>query len=244
MGRVLGLSHALYWSRPNRWAEALRRIASARPGRQWASARAEHRPLNGNFEQEYAEDLREADLRVRRVGVTVGGAANLNLLYELTLQTTSRKLDHRATGNVVETGVAAGWSSLAILLALERTGGRLASTDLPYPYLSHDRDWVGVAVPERLKPNWRLTRGADRDVLPQVVAEAAPFDLAHYDSDKSYRGARWAYELLWDSLRPGGVLIADDISDHLAFRDFSREIGVRGSVIPDGEKFQGILHRH
>jgi predicted O-methyltransferase YrrM len=205
--------------------------------------RAEHRPVRDDLNREHADELREADLRVRQAGVPVGGAANLNMLYELTIQTTSCELDHRATGNVVETGVAAGWSSLAILLALERTGGRLWSTDLPYPYLSQDFEWIGVAVPDRLKPIWRLTRGADRDVLPEVLAEAAPCDLAHYDSDKSYRGARWAYELLWDSLRPGGVLIADDIGDHLAFRDFSRQIDVPGAVIADGKKFQGLLLR-
>ncbi len=191
----------------------------------------------------HAEDLDEADRRTRASGFTAGGPANLGLLYDLVLDVTDPSSDPRATGRIVETGVAAGWSSLAILLALGRTRGRLWSTDLLYPYLSDGAAWVGVAVPDRLRAAWTLVEGADRDVLPGVLAESAPIDLAHYDSDKSYDGARWAYELLWDALRPGGVLVADDVGDHLAFRDFSRRVGVSGSVIRDGKKFQGVLVR-
>lgn len=169
------------------------------------------------------------------------GPANVDLLHFLVRDYADPSREPEAAGTVVETGVAAGWSSFAILLALEGTGARLWSTDLAYPYIPGAAAWVGVAVPERLRGEWTLTRGPDREVLPAILSECGPVDLAHYDSDKSYSGALWAYGCLWDALRSGGLLIADDIGDHLAFRDFSDRVGVHPTVIRDGNKFQGLL---
>ena len=171
----------------------------------------------------------------------MGGGGNIDLLYELVLQYSDPALDERSTGRVVETGIAAGWSSLAILLALKPRAGELWSTDLPYPFLKGAADWVGCAVPEDLTGSWHIHRGADRDVLPKVLAAAGRIDLAHYDSDKSYSGALWAYGELWRALRSGGILVADDIGDHLAFRDFSASVEVRPTLVRDGNKFQGML---
>ena len=56
--------------------------------------------------------------------MSLGGGGNFILLYFLT-----RKFNKV----VVETGVAAGWSSLAILGAFEKNGeGKLYSSDFPY----------------------------------------------------------------------------------------------------------------
>ena len=110
----------------------------------------------------------------------LAGAADCELLYSLCRRLAARR--------VLETGVALGWSSLAILLSLrDRPEGMLFSTDMPYPVIKADA-WVGAAVPEHLRDRWVLYRMPDRQALPQAIDAGQPFDLCHYDSDKSVKG--------------------------------------------------------
>jgi predicted O-methyltransferase YrrM len=167
----------------------------------------------------------------------MGGGADVDLLYSLCLATKASR--------VLETGVAFGWSSLAILSALNgRPGSRLISIDLPYLGAKLD-GLVGLAVPNDLKGGWTLRRGADRDELPGAIAEIAPLDLAHYDSDKSYAGRMWAYPLIWQALRPGGLLISDDVEDNLAFLDFAGQVGTSPIIVraPSRDRLAGIIRK-
>ena len=88
-------------------------------------------------------------------------------------------------------------------------------------------------------------RRPDRDALPRVLRELGEIDLAHYDSDKSSRGRAFAYELLWSSLRPGGMLMSDDIGDNFAFRDFAQKVSRTPWVLPKlnrvGTDYAGVL---
>lgn len=239
--RILGWRHALYWLHPSRILEAFRRTIGGLRGRRWADANAISRTSHGRLQQVFGHRLTEAEARVRGLPVQVGGGGNIDILYEIVARNSDPAIDERATRRVVETGIAAGWSSLAILLALEPRDGRLYSTDLPYPFLRQSADWVGCAVPGDLRDSWHIFRGPDREVLPLALQEAGRIDVAHYDSDKSYAGAMWAYRKLWEALRDGGVLIADDVGDHLAFRDFAATVQVVPTVVRDGKKFQGLL---
>ena len=184
----------------------------------------------------YPDVWRRAEEIAASCPVRMGGAGEVDLLYHLCL--------HLQADRVVETGVAHGWSSLVILLALERMGkGALASADMPYALRRNDR-YVGCAVPESLRHRWKLVRLPDRDVLPKALREWPLIDLAHYDSDKSERGRAWGYEKLWSALRPGGILISDDIHDNLAFRAFSGKIGRKPWVLPArGGAYIGILRK-
>jgi predicted O-methyltransferase YrrM len=166
---------------------------------------------------------------------SMGGPAHLELLRHVV---TSRR-----PSRVIETGVAAGWSSFAILSAMERTGtGHLTSVDMPYPKRKNE-DLVGCVVPARLRVRWTLVRLPDRDALP-LVLKAGPVGLAHYDSDKSEEGRRFAYERLWDALEPGGLLFSDDVEDNLAFSDFARHVGRKPWVVQkDPGNFAGLLVR-
>jgi predicted O-methyltransferase YrrM len=131
----------------------------------------------------------------------IAGGADIELLYYLCRHLRARR--------VLETGVALGWSSLAVLLAIAAApDARLHSVDLPYTRLRATR-WVGIVVPPALSAFWTLHRMADREGLPRALADG-PFDLCHYDSDKSVAGRLWAYPRMWAALRPGGVLISDD----------------------------------
>jgi hypothetical protein len=168
--------------------------------------------------------------------VKMGSGVNIDLLYTLA--------EAIACTRAVETGVAFGWSSFALLESVSRREGRLISTDMPYPLRDNDA-FVGCVVPERLRGFWTLLRMPDRDGLPGALRRLQPLDLAHYDSDKSVEGRNWAYPRMWDALRPGGVFVSDDVQDNLAFRAFAETVGCAPVVaaIPErGDfKYSGIL---
>lgn len=188
-----------------------------------------------SLRQRFPDDVAAAEERVGTVPFRLGGASNLDLIYAL--------CEALHVTRAIETGVAYGWSSLAILLSIEqRQGGSLHSIDLPYLKYQNDR-WVGVAVPDRLRPCWTLHRTADREGLPRALGAFGTIDFAHYDSDKSAEGRAFAYPLLWQALRPGGVLFSDDINDNFGFRDFCSAIGEEPVVVRQGERYQGILRK-
>lgn len=192
-------------------------------------------PVLLTFAQEQPARLAEAKARHATIGTKMGGAADLDLLY--TLCTAS------GATSVLETGVAFGWSSMAILSAItQHPGAHLTSIDLPYPR-QNTRSLVGMAVPDDLRQDWTLLRGADRENIPAAIRKRGPFDLVHYDSDKSYRGRKWAYPVLWDAVRPGGVLMSDDIGDNMGFLDFCEDIGQEAAVVKSGNKFVGCLRK-
>ena len=201
-------------------AEALDRLLG--PGARW--------PLS-ELEPERYRCAREV---AGAVPVFMGGPGDLDLLFHLAGQ--------GGVLSAVETGVAFGWSSLAMLLGMA-PGGRLFSTDMPY-VRGNNEDYVGCVVPEDLRGGWTLTRLPDRQALPGALKAAGGIQLCHYDSDKTYVGRMWAYALLWDALEPGGYFVSDDVSDNEAFREFSESVEREPTVIrpgTDGEKYVGVL---
>lgn len=212
---------------------------------QWAAERAAgveqvlselelYDPGTGPIPEIAEADLTEAEARAEQSPVKMGGRGDLKLLYAATLLAPSRR--------VIETGVAYGWSSLAILLAQQRRGeGSLASVDMPYPALGNER-FVGIVVPDALRERWTLFRESDRTGLPKAIRHFdGVIDLCHYDSDKSYDGRMFGYHALWDALRPGGIFISDDIHDNYAFRDFCENKQIEFRVTHSGNKYAGII---
>ena len=121
----------------------------------------------------------------------------------------------------VETGVAHGVTTAFLLQAMAENGaGELWSIDLP-PLAGNSDDQVGFFVPAGLRPLWRLRRGRTRHLLPRLVSELPSIDLFLHDSLHTYRNMRWEFETVWPRLRPGGVLLSDDINMNRAFERFS-----------------------
>ena len=74
--------------------------------------------------------------KLSKLKVSLGGGGNYILLYFLILK--FKPL------NIVETGVAAGWTSLFILRALQKNGkGFLYSSDFPYFRLKNPEQYIG-----------------------------------------------------------------------------------------------------
>jgi len=135
---------------------------------------------------------------------------------------------------VVETGVAQGVTTAAILLMMERNGrGHLYSVDLPVLY-ADENDFVGRLVPQRLRHRWTLKIGPSRKVLPSLVERAAPFDVFLHDSDHTYRSQLEEYRTAWPHLQAGGILVSDDVSNP-AFPEFAAEVSCRPYLVGDAE---------
>ncbi|MEO3812784.1 class I SAM-dependent methyltransferase [Sphaerisporangium sp. B11E5] len=150
--------------------------------------------------------------RVAAAGVDLGGPAGIELLYFLT----------RALRPAValETGVAAGWSTAAILGGLAANGGgQLYSSDFPLFRISHPERYIGCVVPPELRDSWSLHIKGDRRNLPEILSHVPPIGLSHYDSDKTRNGREYFLHRVRPHTAPRHVLVMDDIQDNLVFRE-------------------------
>lgn len=134
---------------------------------------------------------------------------------------------------VVETGCATGWTSAVILYALHQNRtGHLHSIDLRAEAGERSMDWTlpanlepGFLVPEVLRDRWTLTLGDAREQLLPRLQEQRALDVFYHDSDHTYQQMMWEYTSAWPYLKPGGLLISDDIGWNTAFWDFAISVG-------------------
>lgn len=181
----------------------------------------------------FQKEFDEANSKFSNIPVTMGGAADLILLYNVSIYSKAKF--------ILETGVAYGWSSLVFLIAIKNiNGGRLYSTDMPYAKKNNE-DYVGYIVPNSLRKNWTLIKKPDINAIPEIIKREKEFDLIHYDSDKSYAGRKWAYPILWKALKKGGIFISDDIQDNIAFKEFSELVGIEPFIAQGTDKYIGVL---
>jgi hypothetical protein len=126
---------------------------------------------------------------------------------------------------VIETGVCAGFSSVFILYALKKNNaGHLYSIDLPNQpgqEISNGKP-VGWLVPEELKERWELILGASNEKLFPLLTKLGKIDIFYHDSEHSYNNMWFEFNSAWESLKSGGLLLSDDITENKAFADFCR----------------------
>jgi len=181
---------------------------------------------------EFASEFRRrAETILQEIPFELGGGGDYQFLYWLT------KL--LKPDVVVETGVAAGWTSAAFLKAMQVTGhGRLYSSDLPYFRLPDPERFVGVLVEPELRANWELHLEGDEINLPRILAKVEQADIFHYDSDKLRSGREFAVGLVRQKLAPGGLIIMDDIYNDSWFKDYVTKNSLPFTVI---ESRYGII---
>lgn len=179
-----------------------------------------------NFSEEIEIETKDFVGRINQHGNAVlanihynlGGGAGVPLLYAV-VRTAKPRF-------VVETGVAAGFSSATILEAMSKNGsGHLYSSDFPYFRIANPEQYVGVVVEQHLKTRWSLYLKGDTINLSKIMQEIpdSSLDLFHYDSDKSYKGRDFAMRLLVGKLSENGIIIMDDIQDNSYFYDFVKK---------------------
>jgi predicted O-methyltransferase YrrM len=181
----------------------------------------------------------EADLGRRETGLTDGapfnrahngGSALAGFCYAVT-----RALKPEL---VLETGVCYGVTSAHFLQALKMNGrGELHSIDLP-PLGKNGDAYVGTLVSRELRQSWTVHRGTARRLLPKLLTSLGQIDLFLHDSLHTYRNMRMEFAKAWPKLRPGGVLISDDVDGNAAFRELAKRHDVAASVVlrEDGKK--------
>ena len=144
--------------------------------------------------------------------------------------------------NIIETGVAAGTSSEAILQAIKRNEkGYLYSSDLPYYKIEQSEKFIGTVVSEELKKFWKLDIRGDHYALDDFINLCSKIDFFHYDSDKSYDGRNFAMKKIKKYFSLNSVLIIDDIQDNLFFKNFVEKENLNFKVFGFKNQFVGLV---
>lgn len=144
---------------------------------------------------------------------------------------------------IVETGVAAGFSSHAFLSAISLNGfGRLYSSDFPYFRLPNPEQFIGILVDEDLRDKWNLLIEGDEKNLPRIASQISSVDIFHYDSDKTYSGKTFAMNTLEKFFHESSIIIFDDIQDDSFFHDYVQNyLPPAYSVFEFEKKYVGVI---
>lgn len=115
----------------------------------------------------------------------------------------------------LETGVARGASSVAILAAMRRNAkGQLFSIDLTSE--------VGGLIPSSLMNRWTLLilpRLDMRRAFVRFLNDMPPIDLFFHDSDHSEQWMRHEFSSVIPRMAPDTLIGSDDVQTHRAFLD-------------------------
>ncbi len=104
----------------------------------------------------------------------------------------------------VEVGTFTGYSSICIARGLSE-GGRLLCCDVSTEWTAVARDhWVQAGVDDRIE----LVIGPAVDTLRALPSDP-PIDFAFIDADKT--GYRTYYDEIVQRLRPGGIVLVDNV---------------------------------
>lgn len=155
--------------------------------------------------------------KLNHIDYKLGGGGAYPFLYFITR--------HLKPNTIVETGVAAGYSSYSFLEAINKNGkGTLFSSDFPYFRLPNPEQYIGIVVDENLKNHWNLYIDGDDLNIPKILNKINEIDLFHYDSDKSYSGRVSVSSMIKSRLSENSILIYDDIQDNSHFYDCIEEL--------------------
>jgi predicted O-methyltransferase YrrM len=145
---------------------------------------------------------------------------------------------------IVQTGVCNGLSSAFMMLALAKNGpeGRLHVVDLPPVFDPNDAAWTvkgkvyGVVIPEGKSSGWivpdayrdrfEVLNGDAKLLLPKLVDKVDEIDMFYHDSDHTYNHMMFEFREAKRKLRPGGLIVGDDVSWNASVWDFADAHGV------------------
>jgi predicted O-methyltransferase YrrM len=138
---------------------------------------------------------------------------------------------------LLETGVHYGLSTRALLLGLAHNhAGRLVSTEV--------NSEVGSLVDDKLRDRWDLKVIRPKPAgIRQVFKEVGPLDLFLHDSKHTYFWQRLEYGLAWPAIRPGGLLLSDDVDSSYAFIDACRGWQVRPTILVGSIRVFGMVRK-
>ena len=138
---------------------------------------------------------------------------------------------------IIETGVANGITTNAIMKALEESGanGELNSFDvLPETSKAYSGD------------NWKFHLLKGKNVHKQiksVVSSLPKVDVWVHDSNHGYRWQKFEYLLALSVLSKNGILISDDIDASSAWGELAKTHFRKSYIVFDSRKFIGIAFK-
>ena len=145
---------------------------------------------------------------------------------------------------IVQTGVCNGMSSAFMMLGLVKNDeeGRLHVIDLPPVFNAKDAGWTvkgkvyGVVIPEGKSSGWMVPdayrnrfevwTGDAKVLLPKMVDKVDSIDLFYHDSDHTYNHMMFEFAEAKRKLKPGGLIVGDDVSWNASVWDFADQYGV------------------
>lgn len=137
---------------------------------------------------------------------------------------------------IVETGIANGVSTRAILEALKIN--KLTNSHL------YSFDINPQVVTEDLKINKQFTfKHVCKQNLQELFQDVPKIDLFYHDSDHTYRNQLTEYKIAWNKMSDGGILMSDDINWSNAFLDFCFFVNRKPKILVDTEKFCGLIYK-
>lgn len=145
--------------------------------------------------------------------------------------------------HVVETGVGHGMTSRFVLEAMERNqAGRLWSIDrLPLDPAVQARIGAAVGTPRPFR--WKLITGTSRQRLPGLLASLGEIDIFIHDSLHTEKNVCFELESAWDAVKPGGVMVVDDIDSNWGFHTFTKSRSDLQTIVCEAEPIRPDLRR-
>ena len=179
---------------------------------------------------------KESFNKFKNIQYDLGGGGAYDIIYFITRYSKPR--------NVLEGGVAAGYSSASFLEAINLNQiGHLYSSDFPYFRIKNGIDYIGILVPEHLKKYWSLLVDGDKKNLQAFnLIIKGGIDLIHYDSDKTYNGRKIFFKLIRNKISEKTTIIFDDIQDNSFFYDYINSNKIeKWRIFKFEGKFVGII---
>ncbi|MCG8582083.1 MAG: O-methyltransferase [Bacteroidales bacterium] len=105
--------------------------------------------------------------------------------------------------NVLEIGTFTGYSAISMAMGLQKEGAMIDTIEINDENEEFIQRFINKA---KLNESIQLHIGSAIDIIPQLNKT---YDLVFMDGDK--RQYRKYYELIFDKLNPGGLILADNI---------------------------------
>lgn len=142
---------------------------------------------------------------------------------------------------IMETGVAHGRSTQAFLDEI----ASVQALDESFACALHsiDVDPRTQSGQWSSNPLWTFHLLTPQNQLRDIFEKVGEIDLFFHDSDHGYRNQMLEYELAWQHLAPGGILISDDVSWSNAFLHFARQQNLNPLILSEAPKVAGLLQK-
>ena len=180
--------------------------------------------------EQYSESLKiKSSKKLKKIEYNLGGGGAYNLIYFLT-----RKIKPKI---ILETGVAAGYSSNAFLEAIHKNKiGKLFSSDFPYFRLENPEQYIGIVVPNDLKKNWRLEVLGDNKNFEKFRYEFDKINFLFYDSDKRYLSKKKFFKKIDRYIDKDTNIIIDDLHNDSFFFEYIEEKSINKWYILESKR--------